>query len=439
MKLDGLSQLINILKKGLRDIPHTFKLMWSLLSLKQSPKKNIVGQVHRKIGPSIPKQISIKDIRGISSRRIIVIIVLLFMLLASASIVLWRKLTTISNHYNTGNITTNAMPEAEKKEPLKAPEPTNDKKVGTKQSSTSFLPQPTIAEPKPEEIKEAVIEKVIELAPVEQTKPPIKKVAEEENLSSKGFKKQPYVTVTNTVMDTINPQFLLENPVTSSQQVSIIVSGLGLNTKISDTVVDQLPLTVTLAVSPYTMDIDNFVEILKLQGFDVLMGLLLEDSKADKDLGWMTFRTKSTRENKERLLNAYLDRAKDCIGFYAEAGHTFLKSYGDVAEFLELIQPQKNFIIAPPDVLMNQFHKAAAKSYINYAGVTLLTPDTNLSSEFISFVKRTGYGILAFDINSDGVAEKIIQWIRILSENKISVVPISELLQEGKNDITSNQ
>ncbi|MBW8308833.1 MAG: divergent polysaccharide deacetylase family protein [Candidatus Paracaedibacteraceae bacterium] len=439
MKFDGPLKLINILKKGMRDIPHTFKLIWSLLSSKQSAKKNIVGRVNRKIVPSAPKQISVKDVKGISSRRIIVMIVLLFIVLASASTVLWRKLTTISNHYSTGNITIDTLPEEEKKEPLKAPKPSQNKENESQQSRSSFLPPPTIPQSKPEGKKEAVGEKEAEPAPVEHPKPSIKKAAEERTSLASGFRKQPYVTLTNTVMDTINPQFLLENPVTSNQQVAIIVSGLGLNTKISDSVVDQLPLTVTLAVSPYTVEIDNFIEILKLQGFEVLMGVLLEDGKADTDLGWMTFRTKSTRENKEKLLDEYLDRSRNCIGFYAEAGHMFLKSYPDVTEFLELIQAQKNFIIAPPDVLMNQFHKAAAKSHINYAGVTLLAPDTNLSSEFISFIKRTGYGILAFDIKTDGVVEKIIQWIRILSENKISVVPISDLLQEGKNDIKSNQ
>ncbi|AIK95958.1 divergent polysaccharide deacetylase family protein [Candidatus Odyssella acanthamoebae] len=439
MKLDGPLKLLSALKKGLREIPHTFKLLWSVLSLKQSKKKNIVGHVSRKIAPNKPKQIGINDVKGISSRRIAFMIILLFILLAATSALLWHKLTVVSNYYASDTIATDTLSEKEKKEPAKASRPVDVKEVETKQSSSSFLPAPTFPQPKSQEKKEPVVEKILEAVPIEETKPHPKKLVETGASSIVRLKKQPYATLTNTVIDTINPQFLLENPVTSNQQVSIIVSGLGLNTKISDAVVDQLPTTITLAVSPYTVNIDNFIEILKLQGFDVLMGLLLEDGKADVDLGWLTLRAKSTKENKEKLLNQYLDLSRNCTGFYAEAGHLFLKSYSDVVEFLELITSQKNFIIAPPDVLMNQFHKAAAQSRANYAGVTLLSPDVALSSEFISFVKRTGYGILAFDVNTDGVAEKIIQWIKILSENKIRVVPISDLLQDERSDIKSNQ
>jgi polysaccharide deacetylase 2 family uncharacterized protein YibQ len=443
VKFDSLLKLLSVLTQGLRDIPHTFKLLWSVLSLKQSKKKNIVGDVNRKIAPHTPKQIGLKDIKGISSRRIVFMIILLFILLAATAALLWHKLTVISTYYASDTIATDSLPKEEKKEQSQEPKAVDVPEVVPNHSRSGFLPAPTVAPPnsqeKPLEKKETIDEKVPGSTPIEEIKHTPQEQIEKGTPSIARLKKQPYVNLTNTVIDTINPQFLLEHPVTSNHQVSIIVSGLGLNTKISDAVIDQLPTTITLAVSPYTRNIDNFIEILKLQGFDVLMGVLLEDGRADVDLGWMTLRTKSTKESKEKLLNQYLDLARKCTGFYAEAGHLFLKSYSDVGEFLELITPQKNFIIAPSDVLMNQFHKAAAKSQTNYAGVTLLSPDIALSSEFISFIKRTGYGILAFDVNADGVAEKIIQWIKLLSENKISVVPISDLLQDEGNDIKSNQ
>ena len=51
--------------------------------------------------------------------------------------------------------------------------------------------------------------------------------------------------------------------------------------------------------------------------------------------------------------------------------------------------------------------------------------------QVLGVVRRTGFVVLSFDINTPDVVDKIKQWIKILDDNKIDVVSISNLLKEN--------
>lgn len=428
MMSELLSKIQTIAKAKWGDITSTIKLLSVLArSLKKKADKGILGQTRKKIEPEVDNQdeandpIGLNQIKGISSRRIVALICMLFLVLGITSSMVWHKLNTLSDNYSSAVVSS-----TDKAEIKRNPE----SKVETKQEVPEMLPSPT------EQSDASFLPALKIKSKNDDVKSTQKKVVQNsiKNMPVKSVCGQPYVQMTNTITDTINPQFLLENPVTADQRVSIIVSGLGINLEASDEIIDALPENVTIAVSPYTSDIQGYVDILRVQGFDVLVSLFLEDDKAKIDLGRLALRIGTSKNVKEKILNEYVELAKGSLGFYAEGGRKFLKSSSDTLECLQYIAAHKDFIIAPPDVLMNQFHIAAAQTQTNYMGVTLLSPELDQSSDFISFVKRTGYGILAFEVTTKDMIEEIIQWIKILTQNNIKVVPISNLLQSNIND-----
>lgn len=462
MNFDALFKVLNFIRQELAAIPDTLKLLVRL-GQRKNPGSGIVGQVvEKKKPPKSAKTLEIRKIISTISSKVIVRESLFLIVIAFLLLFLWYKFMMMSDTPDLGSVSKvdsmTQLPDSVKAGNIKAdqqPKAVSDNKKTF--ASSGFLP-PKTSLSELEEIEKARKEQDSTAKNKPGEKPVHSNVTSESitgtnqvdllndisqfkkySIVTAANKKQPYTIPDNTIMDTINPQFLLENPVTHDHQVSIIVSGLGINASVSDAIVDQLPENVTLVVSPYTPNVENFIEILKLQGFDVLMSLLLEDASTSVDLGHLTMRVKSTYQEKEQLLSKYVKLSMRCSGFYAEAGHKFLKSYPDVLECLEIISGYKKPVVVPPDILRNQFHKAAARALVNYAGVTLLGTGPEYESEFVALVKRTGYGILAFDINSENVPDKINQWIKVLSDNNISVVPISDLLQEPEHAIKSNK
>ena len=51
--------------------------------------------------------------------------------------------------------------------------------------------------------------------------------------------------------------------------------------------------------------------------------------------------------------------------------------------------------------------------------------------QVLGVIRRTGFVVLSFDVNTPDVVDKIKQWIKILDDNNIDVVSISNLLKEN--------
>lgn len=476
MKFPKSFKILSQVKHIFQDTLHTFKLLAHVIQKARSKKSGVMGKIVTRSSPAkadpVEKLLHSKGIKGISGIRIWAAVFLLLALIGLTSALLWQKLTKVVNHYTSDHLDKDSHKNASSQaseytsgetdhdnvQELSSADGKSAHTPERKYSYPRFLPEPTgpvtpaksgHSHPKEEKIvaansllseeeKAAAADKIKGHAPANQYEGRAHSKGEDRaRLTFAVNRKQPYVNFSNTIVDTINPQFLIENPITSQQEVAIIVRGLGISPEKSDRITDQLPANVTLAVSPYTPNIQSFVETLKMQGFDVLLSLFLEGYSQDSDSGRLTLRLKTNQQQREEILSQYLRLSAGCSGFYAEGGQRFLKSHPEVLECLSYLSEKQKVIIAPPDVLMNQFHIAAAQAKANYVGVSLINPNANYASELVSLVKRTGYGIIVFDMDSEDIIDKINQWIKILSDNKIDIVPISFLLRDPK-DVTKS-
>lgn len=444
MRFDGLKKALALVTEALGNIRHTLQILKSLVPKKTKKTKPVVGRLTKNLAPESSKEFAqrfdFKRLRGISFSKMLVLIALIIILMVGGAVLLWDKLSQRPIQYGSHVISTQTSEQPGTKIPDTASKPEKVKpQVATVKESTKmagFLPGPSKVIVKPEvalpkaaaasglpKPESGIVPDKSDGEQAQQKKPKIEaKVAQKEPDWI-----QPYASLTGTVVDTVNPQFLLNYSTSSQQKVAIIVSGLGIDQVASDFVIDNLPENVTVAINPYTEDASNYVSILKDQGLDVLMMLILDSGFAHKDQGRMTLRVGSKMSDKNDILDQYAFLSAGCSGFYAVDGASFLKSYVDVDEMLTYLSGNQDLIIMPTDVLMNQVHKVASKCRSNYVCVTLDDPNIDLSTDFSDFVKRTGYGILAFNATTKNLNDKINQWIKVLSQNNIDVVPISTL------------
>lgn len=242
---------------------------------------------------------------------------------------------------------------------------------------------------------------------------------------------QPYVAQDDQppLIHTINPQFLLEAPLTSDQKVSIIISGLGINRQLTQEILEDLhcPEEVTLAFSPYTDNIGEQIAKAQAEGYKILLTMPMEEDNKRIDLGFLTLKVKAPGDRNLSNLTILYNLARLCDGFLGEGGGRLLRAEEDLTPAIQWIVNNKNYFIAPPDVLMSALHDTAARLKLNYACTTVANPQQQMIAAIVSLAKRTGFAILSFTA-SQNVVQEINEWINMLEDANLNVVPITEIV-----------
>ena len=352
------------------------------------------------------------------------------------SAVLWAKLTVTSTHYSSTEM--DAKDDVKiKEEPVKkeAP-PKQEESVIVEQPSSGFLPGRTIVVEKKKEEKDIEPKKTKPLpAPsIDTTKEhsPKSDLSHDPGLKKSNFKHiSPPLKEAFGVSKTMNPQYLVENPILKKQKAVIILKGIGLNEVQSDAILDQIDDDVVVAVNPYSTNLADEIDTYRLYGLDTLVMIPLEDLNKLKDQGYLTLRVGMKPDVREKVLSTILDKSSLGLGLFFTGGVGLLKSEPDVTAIVAYLADHNKFVVSGTDVLNNKFYGAADSAKLNYIVVTADDCPVSDADQVLTFIRRTGFAILSFDINTPDVLMKINQWIKILDENKIEIVSISNLLSEN--------
>ena len=415
-----------------------------------SKKDGVVGQINTVIEPDAETlgdvaEIDVSQIEKGSLKKITILIVILLIAVAFAAVLLWGKLTGTMSHFETKHVL-------------------GDTEVVVEQEASSgFLPGKTVVvekkKPKPEKIEQNKEEpKAQEKAPepkdpesdskseskpetdVKQETESTKKEAKPDE-STKKTESNPRVDLhgihlstehAHGISKTLNPQYLVENPILKTQKVVIILKGFGLNKVRSDAILDEIDEDIVVAVDPYSTNVQDEIELLQEFGLDVLVMIPLQDSDPLRDLGYMTIRTGMKPADRDKILSSIVDISVTSLGILLTGGRDFLKSDNDVNSLVSFFFNNPRFLVLENDVLNNKFFSEANSKKINYLAAIGTSLPVSEIEKVLGVIRRTGFALLSFDINEPDVALKINQWIKLLDENKIDVVSISNLLK--KND-----
>lgn len=110
-------------------------------------------------------------------------------------------------------------------------------------------------------------------------------------------------------------------------RVAVVIADLGLSSAATDAAIQNLPAGVTLSFSPYTDNLNNWINLARAAGHEVLLGLPMEPANfPTRDPGPRTLLTSlSPRENLDRL-DWVLGRATGYVGVTNYMGSRFTTS-----------------------------------------------------------------------------------------------------------------
>ncbi len=396
---------------------------------KEKQKSGVLGQLKMDAGSDQKDRSTQRDIPSIDLsplekfpiKKIAFFVLLLLGGIALAAILLWTKLTTLSHNYSSSQPLENQAPKVELEQ------------------NAGFLPgKSVLIKPKPETKQEENPpqsdhkdeQKNSHNSVIELHEKKIESVSKPETKTLARI--MPSSNTAQGISQTINPQYLVENPILKVQKAVLILKGFGLNKIHGDSILDEIYDDIVVAIDPYTTGLQDEIGILTDYGFDVLVTIPLEDMNPRKDQGHLTVRTTMKPTVREKVLGSVLDVSVSAQGILFSGGRKLLKSPADVQALVTYLSAHDKFVVLGDDVLNNKFFKIADASSLNYlvvAADNCPMPDVD---QILGMVRRTGFVILSFDINTPDVVDKIKQWIKVLDENKIDVVSISNLLK--KND-----
>ncbi len=396
---------------------------------KEKQKTGVLGQLKMDIDADRKDRSAQRDIPSIDLsslekfpiKKIAFFVLLLLGGIALAAVLLWTKLTTLSHNYSSSEPLENQAPQVESAQ------------------NAGFLPGKSVpVKPKPEVKKEEAIspqpdhkdeQKDSHNPVIEPQEKKIESVSKPETKTLARI--MPSSNTAQGISQTINPQYLVENPILKVQKAVLILKGFGLNKIHGDSILDEIYDDIVVAIDPYTTGLQDEIEILADYGFDVLVTIPLEDMNPRKDQGHLTVRTTMKTTVREKILGSILDVSAPAQGILFSGGRKLLKSPTDVQALVTYLSAHDKFVVLGDDVLNNKFFKIADASSLNYLVVAADNSPMSDVDRILGMVRRTGFVILSFDINTPDVVDKIKQWIKVLDENKIDVVSISNLLKRN--------
>ena len=113
----------------------------------------------------------------------------------------------------------------------------------------------------------------------------------------------------------------------SGAKVALVIGGLGLNARITERAINQLPAEVTLSFVPYADNLQGWINKARSQGHEVLIEIPLEPfDYPENDAGPHTLLASGTPDENKRRLEYLLSRATGYFGVLNYLGGKFATS-----------------------------------------------------------------------------------------------------------------
>ncbi|WDI32905.1 divergent polysaccharide deacetylase family protein [Hyphococcus flavus] len=221
----------------------------------------------------------------------------------------------------------------------------------------------------------------------------------------------------------------------SAPRISIIVGGLGLNTKVTEQAIDDLPPEVSLSFAPYAKNLEFWTEKARRAGHEVIIELPMEGYGANAQaLGAAALLSSRTPEENLQRLDWLMSRFG---GYFAATNYMGAKFSADEAAIAPVLRKLKDAGVAYIDDT-GAAQRAGQSVGIQMASVTRMIPAAAGDGERDKV--RRELRALEQTAEENGVAigktyayaatiEEIAAWARSLDEKGIARAPASAHLR----------
>lgn len=219
-------------------------------------------------------------------------------------------------------------------------------------------------------------------------------------------------------------------------RIAIVVTGLGLSAAATETAIQGLPGSVTLAFSPYSPRLNEWIRLARVAGHEVLINVPMEPTNYPAyDSGPQTLLTTLNAEgNLDRLLWS-LSRGTGYVGVVDFLGSQFTTSRVHMTPILNAIKQRGLLYLDSNSSPRSVSGAVAAKLKLVSAKATLTLDErasrTEIDRRFAELEQRVKREKLAIGIASPYPVslERIATWVRQLEARGIAIAPVSALTQ----------
>lgn len=153
---------------------------------------------------------------------------------------------------------------------------------------------------------------------------------------------------------------------TSGNKVALVIGGLGLNARITERAINNLPAEVTLSFVPYADNLQGWINKARAAGHEVLIEIPLEPNDyPQNDTGPHTLMSNGAPEENKRRLEYLLSRASGYFGVLNYMGGKFASSSNASSAFMAALKNRGLGFIS--DGSSGGLSQAARGSGVNFA------------------------------------------------------------------------
>jgi len=217
---------------------------------------------------------------------------------------------------------------------------------------------------------------------------------------------------------------------TGRPKVALVVGGLGLNARITQRAIDELPAEVTLSFVPYAENLQGWINKARANGHEVLIEIPMEPfDYPENDPGPHTLLTTASADENQRRLEFLLSRASGYFGITNYLGGKFATSNESSSALMRQLRSRGVAFIA--DGSASQLDAAASSAGLRNAQADRLI-DQRPSSDDIAAqlgaleAMATQRGAaLGFGVAYSVTIDQIARWAKDAARRGLILAPAS--------------
>jgi polysaccharide deacetylase 2 family uncharacterized protein YibQ len=221
---------------------------------------------------------------------------------------------------------------------------------------------------------------------------------------------------------------------TKTPAVAFILTGLGLNKDWTEEVLTTLRGNVTIAISPYSHNVEECLIQASKMGYHGIIGLPLEPyDYPNPDPGPLTVLTGSSPEENRRKTKSVLAKAPKSVSVIGEHGSRFTLSEAELEPVLKEIRNYGSAFIDPRTTLYSKVPKICKVLGMNCHQVDLTLPLRANTKDIDDFFKKVirnaqenGIVIVSIPAIPDFI-RLLTNWTDVLEDKGITLVTIDDL------------
>ena len=217
---------------------------------------------------------------------------------------------------------------------------------------------------------------------------------------------------------------------TGRPKIALVVGGLGLNARITQRAIDELPGEVTLSFVPYANDLQGWINRARAKGHEVLIEIPMEPfDYPDNDPGPQTLLSNASLDENQRKLTFLLSRAAGYFGVTNYLGAKFATATDPSTKFMRELKSRGVAFVS--DGSSAQLDATAATAGIRRAQADRLI-DQRPSSEDISAqlgaleaIAAQKGSALGFGVAYSVTIDQIVRWAKEAPRRGLILAPAS--------------